>query len=467
MSSEWSLMTLKDAGVSLIDCDHRTPAALDEGYPYIAIPQLKNGHITLDGVRRISREDYLEWTKKLKPQANDVIVVRRCNSGQSAYVPAGLDCAIGQNLVVLRANGEYVLPEFLRWLVQGPDWWGQVSKFINVGAVFDSLRCRDIPSFELNIPPREEQTKIAGLLGSLDDRITLLRETNATLEAIAQALFKSWFVDFDPVRAKAEGRARQDGERRGQPRMPQASELPRPGAEAGAEAQGQPEGLDAATAALFPDSFEESELGLVPKGWLLWALGDAFEINPTRKLKKGDFAPYLDMASVGTQGHVVDGVVGREMGSGTKFINGDTLLARITPCLENGKTAYVDFLDAGQVGWGSTEFVVLRPKAPLPPYYGYLLARHPAFRDHAIQSMSGTSGRQRIQNDVLGRYPVAIPTPEVAEAFAGIVQSAQQRIAANQTQAQTLTQLRDTLLPRLISGQLRLPEAETQLENAL
>ncbi|HFS0771165.1 MULTISPECIES: restriction endonuclease subunit S [Pseudomonadaceae] len=460
-------MTLKDAGVSLIDCDHRTPAALDEGYPYIAIPQLKNGHITLDGVRRISREDYLEWTKKLKPQANDVIVVRRCNSGQSAYVPAGLDCAIGQNLVVLRANGEYVLPEFLRWLVQGPDWWGQVSKFINVGAVFDSLRCRDIPSFELNIPPREEQTKIAGLLGSLDDRITLLRETNATLEAIAQALFKSWFVDFDPVRAKAEGRARQDGERSGQPRMPQASELPRPGAEAGAEAQGQPEGLDAATAALFPDSFEESELGLVPKGWLLWALGDAFEINPTRKLKKGDFAPYLDMASVGTQGHVVDGVVGREMGSGTKFINGDTLLARITPCLENGKTAYVDFLDAGQVGWGSTEFVVLRPKAPLPPYYGYLLARHPAFRDHAIQSMSGTSGRQRIQNDVLGRYPVAIPTPEVAEAFAGIVQSAQQRIAANQTQAQTLTQLRDTLLPRLISGQLRLPEAETQLENAL
>ena len=240
MSSEWSLMTLKDAGVSLIDCDHRTPAALDEGYPYIAIPQLKNGHITLDGVRRISREDYIEWTKKLKPQANDVIVVRRCNSGQSAYVPVGLDCAIGQNLVVLRANGEYVLPEFLRWLVQGPDWWGQVSKFINVGAVFDSLRCRDIPSFELNIPPREEQTKIAGLLGSLDDRITLLRETNATLEAIAQSLFKSWFVDFDPVRAKAEGR--------------------------------QQEGMDATTAALFPDSFEESELGLVPKGWTVRSL---------------------------------------------------------------------------------------------------------------------------------------------------------------------------------------------------
>lgn len=310
---------------------------------------------------------------------------------------------------------------------------------------------------------------ISALSEALNDRITLLCETNATLEAIAQALFKSWFVDFDPVHANIAAKSATGGAIQGCASVAQGTTAGMP--EAGQRREQLPPmpaaALDAATAALFPDSFEESELGLVPKEWLLWALGDAFEINPTRKLKKGDFAPYLDMASVGTQGHVVDGVVGREMGSGTKFINGDTLLARITPCLENGKTAYVDFLDAGQVGWGSTEFVVLRPKAPLPPYYGYLLARHPAFRDHAIQSMSGTSGRQRIQNDVLGRYPVAIPTPEVAEAFAGIVQSAQQRIAANQTQAQTLTQLRDTLLPRLISGQLRLPEAQQTVAEAM
>ncbi|WP_448131496.1 restriction endonuclease subunit S [Stutzerimonas chloritidismutans] len=242
MSSEWRLLTLKEAGVSLIDCDHKTPPASEEGYPYIAIPQLKNGHISLEGVRRISHVDYLEWTKKLKPQANDVIVVRRCNSGDSAHVPAGLDCAIGQNLVVLRASGERVRPDFLRWLLKGPEWWAQVSKFINVGAVFDSLRCRDIPNFELMIPPLVEQAEIARVLGAIDNRITLLRETNATLEAIAQALFKSWFVDFDPVRAKAEGR--------------------------------QPEGMGAATAALFPDSFEESELGLVPKGWAVRSIYD-------------------------------------------------------------------------------------------------------------------------------------------------------------------------------------------------
>jgi len=285
-----------------------------------------------------------------------------------------------------------------------------------------------VPSFVI-------QKGIGEVFASLNDRITLLRETNATLEAIAQALFKSWFVDFDPVRAKAEGR--------------------------------QPEGMDAATAALFPDGFEESEQGLVPRGWIVAPLEAAYEINPTRKLRKGEVAPYLDMASVGTQGHVVNSVVDREMGSGAKFINGDTLLARITPCLENGKTAFVDFLASDQVGWGSTEFVVLRPKAPLPAYHGYLLARHSAFREHAIQSMSGTSGRQRVQNDVLGRYLIVVPTAEVAEVFAGLVGSAQLRIAANQAQAHTLTQLRDTLLPRLISGQLRLPEAKAQIEETL
>ena len=162
----------------------------------------------------------------------------------------------------------------------------------------------------------------------------------------------------------------------------------------------------------------------------------------------------------------ISGVIEREMGSGSKFINGDTLLARITPCLENGKTAFVDFLSDDQTGWGSTEFVVLRPKPPLPPYHGYLLSRHAAFREHAIQSMSGTSGRQRVQNDVLGRYPVVVPSDEVGAAFAELAGGIQQKIAVSHQQAQTLATLRDTLLPRLISGQLRLPEAEAAVAAA-
>ena len=305
----------------------------------------------------------------------------------------------------------------------------------NSGSAQPSLNRNFIYAIPVSVPPRKEQDLIVELLRGLDDRIGLLRETNATLEAIAQALFKSWFVDFDPVHAKQQGIA--------------------------------PAGMDEATAALFPDSFEESALGLVPNGWNATTLVDAFEINPTRSLKKGSVAPYSDMASLATAGHCVEAPTEREMGSGAKFRNGDSLLARITPCLENGKSAFVDFLANDQVGWGSTEFVVLRPKAPLPVYFGYLLCRHPPFREYAIRSMSGTSGRQRIQNDLLGRYLLALPNREVAEAFAAICVPIQQAIASNHVQIQTLTTLRDTLLPRLISGQLRLPQAEIELTEAL
>jgi len=288
-----------------------------------------------------------------------------------------------------------------------------------------------VADYRFQCPPINHRREIGKVLGALDDRIALLRETNATLEAMAQALFKSWFVDFDPVHANAGTRA---------------ATLP-------AELQ-----------ALFPLTFTDTPQGLVPAGWTWQALDDAYELNPKRNLKKGTLANYLDMASVGTSGHTTENTTNREFGSGTKFVNGDTLLARITPCLENGKTAFVDFLEDGETGWGSTEFIVLKPKAPLPPYHAYLLARFPGFREYAIQSMSGTSGRQRVQNDVLGRYMLAVPDDAVAEAFGQLVEVMQQKIQANHQHAQTLTTLRDTLLPRLISGQLRLPEAADLIE---
>ena len=331
---------------------------------------------------------------------------------------------IDNNMMSAAPKAGKVTSRFLYFLLSTIDF-----NTISNGSALPYLNVSDLQKMNVRIPrDANTQDRIESVLAALDDRITLLRETNATLEAIAQALFKSWFVDFDPVRAKMEGRA--------------------------------PEGMDEATAALFPDALEESELGMVPRGWRVVALVDAFDINPKRTLKKGVLSPYLDMASLATSGHCVEAPIQREMGSGAKFCNGDTLLARITPCLENGKSAFVDFLADCQTGWGSTEFVVLRPKAPLPEYLGYLLCRHPAFREYAIQSMSGTSGRQRIQNDVLGKYLLALPERAVASAFAEVVVSIQKSIAANHQTAQTLATLRDTLMPRLISGQLRLPEAQ-------
>src|SRR5205814_4643864 len=136
-------------------------------------------------------------------------------------------------------------------------------------------------------------------------------------------------------------------------------------------------------------------------GWRVVPLPQAIDVNPRRKLAPGIIAPYLDMKNMPTQGHCPDEIIPREFTSGTKFRKGDTLLARITPCLENGKTAFVDFLDDGEVGWGSTEFIVLHAKEPLPTEYAYCLARHEDFREFAIQNMTGSSGRQRVPTDSL------------------------------------------------------------------
>jgi len=247
---------------------------------------------------------------------------------------------------------------------------------------------------------------------------------NETLEGIARALFKSWFIDFDPVRAKAEGR--------------------------------QPFGMDQETAALFPDQFEDSELGEIPKGWAIEHLAEVIDLNPSTPLKKGECAPYVDMGELPTRGLRIHSWFSRPFGSGSKFVNGDTLLARITPCLENGKTAYVDILIDGETGWGSTEFVVLRSKGKIPPTFVYLLARHDIFRNYAIQSMSGTSGRQRVQISSLADYCVVIPNKcEILDLFSKQVKPIFDDIKLKDEETSILIGLRDQLIPKLISGDIR------------
>ena len=196
-------------------------------------------------------------------------------------------------------------------------------------------------------------------------------------------------------------------------------------------------------------------------------VSSAFDINPKRLLKKGVEAKYLDMKNVPTSGHRPDQVAIREFKSGTKFENGDTLLARITPCLENGKTAFVDFLDKGEIAGGSTEFIVIRPKDPLPDELGYLLARDELFRAHAIQNMVGTSGRQRVLVDCFDHYDIVIPDAAVAVEFGEIVRPLFSKIKAATLESETLAQLRDTLLPKLLSGELTVPDALLQAEEVL
>ena len=207
---------------------------------------------------------------------------------------------------------------------------------------------------------------------------------------------------------------------------------------------------------LFPDRFEDSELGPIPAGWEVKRLSDAMDINPLRSLRKGDLAPYLDMANMPTNGHMPDNVIDRPFSSGMRFINGDTLVARITPCLENGKTAYIDFLQDAKVGWGSTEYIVLRPKQSLPNQFAYCLARSADFREFAIQNMTGTSGRQRVPSAAISHYTIPIPRDrKVLEVFGELVAPFFSLVSQNTEVSSTLTNLRDTLLSKLVSGEMR------------
>ena len=196
-SSAFPMHRLCDIGVILYDCLHKTPNPVSSGYPYIAIPDIQQGTLKLDNVRLISSEDYHEWTKKTKPKEGDIILTRRGRVGDTAQIPPNLDCAIGQNLVILRSSGEKVDQGYLRWALTGPRYRQEVQKYLNVGAVFDSLNCRDIPLFEIPLPPLPEQKAIAHILSTLDEKIELNRKMNKTLEEIGKAIFKRWFVDFE------------------------------------------------------------------------------------------------------------------------------------------------------------------------------------------------------------------------------------------------------------------------------
>ena len=335
------------------------------------------------------------------------------------------------HIIRVRIDTKKANPTYLYYFFQSPSGRASIHSIVEQGAGASGIRGSDLAYLQFHIPDLGIQRAIAYILGTLDDKIELNRRMNETLEAMARALFKSWFVDFDPVRAKMEGRHT---------------------------------GLPQEIAELFPDRLVNSEMGKIPEGWTVARLAELVDINPKRSLRRGQIAPYLPMASMPTRGHVPDSVDVRPFGSGIRFANGDTLVARITPCLENGKTAYVDFLPDNEVGWGSTEYIVLRPRPPLPNQFAYCLARSVGFREFAIQNMSGTSGRQRVPAAALAAFSMVAPPVRLAAQFGEAAGLFLDRASRAGRQSRTLAALRDTLLPRVMSGEIRLAEAEQAME---
>jgi type I restriction enzyme S subunit len=421
------MVSLRDAGVKLIDCVHKTPEAVATGFPYIAIPQMVEGRIDLNSARQISEEDMLEWNIKCDPSEGDIVLSRRCNPGVTAVIPKGFRGSLGQNLVLLRSVDSRILPEYLRWVTRGREWWNEVDRYINVGAVFESLRCADIPEFQIPLPCLSEQKAIAHILGTLDDNIELNRKTNETLEAMAKALFKSWFVDFDPVRAKAEDR---------------------------------PTGLPDEISELFPDSFDDSELGEIPSGWEVKALDEIARFLNGLALQKfppkegGATLPVIKIAQLKKGDSTGADRCSTAVPSDYVVRDGDMLFSW------SGSLA-VDIWCGGDGALNQHLFKVTSKTYGKWFFYQWVNHHLPDFQEIA-QGKATTMGH--IQRHHLSEAKVLIPPPTLLAAMDSAFSALLDRAFGLRRQSKDLGSIRDALLPKLISGEIRIPDVETMLE---
>ncbi|WP_429307621.1 restriction endonuclease subunit S [Paraburkholderia sp. GAS38] len=320
-----------------------------------------------------------------------------------------------------------LLPEYVGYYLRSPKF-RQAMLALSTMSTRASLNNEMIGRLAISFPSRKTQARISEILKSLDDRITILRETNATLEAIAETLFKSWFVDFDPVRAKHEGRPS--------------------------------DSVDEAVAALFPNGFEASELGLVPRGWRVGTFGDLAtlvkgSVNPLHAPNQA-FEHYSLPAFDAHQLPVLE--FGTSIKSNkTRMCSGVVLQSKLNPHIPR-----VWFPQSvGMSAVCSTEFLPWLAKAPASPEIVYCLLRSPAFEGGLRTLVTGTSNsHQRVKPDQVAKLRTVLATAEVNGAFTAVVEPLLQRAGENRLLCTQLTAVRDTLLPRLISGQIRLPEAE-------
>ena len=312
----------------------------------------------------------------------------------------------------------------------------------------ERLNLPTIRQLPVAVPPLPEQRTIAHILGTLDDKIELNRRMNETLEAIARALFKSWFVDFLPVRANMEARNRKARTQTGDPIR--------------AKAEGRDPGLPKPLADLFPDAFEDSELGEIPKGWAVGALSDVASLNPESWSKEThpEIINYIDLSNV--KWGSIDAVVGyRQQDAPSRaqrvLRSGDTIVGTVRP----GNGSYA-FINANGLT-GSTGFAVLRPHRSEYAQFIYL-AGTAAENIEALAHLADGGAYPAVRPDVVIATPMIRPRDKVLARFSIFGDSLLAKIAQNESESRTLAALRDTLLPKLISGELRLNDTALFLE---
>lgn len=364
----------------------------------------------------------------------DFVVSSSGTLGRLAEVQSrDLPCMLNTSVIRFRPLTPNRLDRrYLRYFLSSGIFEQQILAFAN-GSAQLNYGPSHLKRMGIVVPPLSTQQAIGQVLGALDDRITLLRETNATLEAIAQALFKSWFVDFDPVRAKIAGRA--------------------------------PEGMDEATAALFPDALEESELGVVPKGWRVGKVSDLGNVvcgktPPTSCVENyGDDVPFITIPDM----HGLLAVT--ETARSLSRQGADSQSKKYLPA---GAVCVSCIATPGLVVQVTTPSQTNQQINSVIPFdlWGEAFPLFLLRRVGGAVRMGGSGGSvfHNLSKSGFEAISVLLPSHALAQAFNDYVEPLIKRVVENQRQVKVLSDLRDTLLPRLISGQLRLPEAQAQLE---
>lgn len=361
-------------------------------------------------------------------QAGDIIIE---TAGGTKDQPTGRTLYVSEQLLrslpypavcasfarFLRIDQAKALPRFVFWLFQDLYERREILQYHlqHTGvARFQFTTFAD--THELVLPDYDIQRRIAGILSAYDDLIEVNQRRIAILEEMARRLFDEWFVRF---------------------RYPGHEAVP----------------------------LVETELGSVPEGWSPIRADGLIAFDPKTKVPKEGEKIFVPMSALDTANSVISGWERRSGNSGAKFVNGDTLMARITPCLENGKTGLVNFLPAGEAGFGSTEFTVMRGLR-VSPSFVYLLARSEAFRATAIKSMGGADGRQRVRTEALEGFEFACPPADLLDTFARKTEPLFANIRVLADQNTRLRSARDLLLPKLISGEIDVGRAEEALARA-
>ena len=420
MGGEWEELTLEDSMGAVIDYRGKTPRKTPSGIPLITAKIVKGGRIETPD-EFIAEEDYVDWMRRGVPECGDVVVTTEAPLGEVAQL-GNERVALAQRLICLRGKPGVLNNNFLKFLMQSNGVQEQLRSRAT-GTTVLGIKQSELRKVILTLPPFPEQQAIAHILGTLDDKIELNRRMNQTLDEMARAIFKDWFVDFGPVRAKLEGR---------EPYLP-------------LELWG-----------LFPDRMADSELGEIPDGWGVGALGDVvsqIRNNDNPQLSPETLFSHFSIPAF-DQGKIPIREFGRDIKSTKSRVQpGAVLVSKLNPEIE--RVWLVD-IESEEPGICSTEFLVLWPTPPFQRSYVYCLARSASFREQVQTLVTGTSkSHQRAQAGPVLSLPAIIPSVTAVHAFCQQVSVLLERSLSYRREVTTLASQRDALVPKLVSGEVR------------